>query len=86
MCSDSKTELVKLKKVLCDLLHSVGFRLTKWMSNSKIVLSSIPPDEYAKSIVNLSFQDLPTERTLGLLWDVHTLIALGLKYIYLIVR
>ena len=42
------------------------------MSNSKMVLSSIPPDEYAKSIVNLSFQDLPTERTLCLRWDTHT--------------
>ena len=62
ICSDSETELV-----LCDLLQSVGFRLTKWMSNSEMVLSGIPPDEYAKSIVNLSFQDLPTERTLGLL-------------------
>ena len=41
------------------------------MSNSKIVLSSILPDKYAKSIVNLSFQDLPTERTLDLVWDTH---------------
>ena len=72
ICADSETELVKLKKVLCDLLQSVGFRLTKWMSNSKMVLSSIPPDEYAKSIVNLSFQDLPTEKKLGLMWNTHT--------------
>ena len=72
ICSDSETELVKLKKVLCDLSQSVGFRLTKWISNSKMVLSSIPHDEFAKSIVNLSFQDLPTERTLGLLWDTNT--------------
>ena len=72
VCSDSEAELLELRKGLCDLLKSAGFHLTKWMSNSKTVLSGIPPGEYAKPIVNLNFQDLPTERTLGLLWDANT--------------
>ena len=72
ICSNSETELVKLKKVLCDLLQSVGFCSTKGMSNSKMVLPSIPPNEYVKSIVNHSFQYLSTHRTLGLLLKVCT--------------
>ena len=31
-----------------------------------------PMDEYAKPIVNLNFQELPTERKLELMWDVRT--------------
>ena len=57
LCSDSEAELLKLRKGLCDLLKSAGFHLTKWMSNSKTVLSGIPPGEYAKPIVNLNFQN-----------------------------
>eukprot|EP00057_Strongylocentrotus_purpuratus_P002697 XP_003725052.1 PREDICTED: uncharacterized protein LOC100888496 [Strongylocentrotus purpuratus] len=65
-------EAVELVGDLCDLLQKGGFRLTKWMSNELEVLSSIPEPERAKSIVNLDLDDLPIERTLGVLWNVSS--------------
>ena len=43
-----------------------GFRLMKWISNDRKVLSEIPESERAKSVVSLDIDDLPTECTLGL--------------------
>ncbi|XP_052387105.1 uncharacterized protein LOC127933996 [Carassius gibelio] len=64
---------IKLASELRELLTCGGFRLTKWLSNSKEVMKSIPADDWAKSLheVNLDQEDLPFERTLGVLWDVE---------------
>ncbi len=64
---------IKIASELRELLTCGGFRLTKWLSNSKEVMKSIPPDDWAKSLheVNLDQEDLPFERTLGVLWDVE---------------
>jgi hypothetical protein len=53
-------------------LSSVGFRLTKWMSNEASLLRMIPADELAKTVVDMTFTQLPTEKTLGLEWDAQT--------------
>ncbi|XP_013419027.1 uncharacterized protein LOC106179805 [Lingula anatina] len=63
---------VKFIPQLCELLESGGFKLTKWMSNKHEVLESIPVQERAKGVeVNLSQQALPTERALGVYWNVE---------------
>ena len=64
---------IALAMELCDLLARGGFRLTKWLSNSKKVTKSIRADQRAKSLheLNLDVDDLPCERTLGVLWDVE---------------
>nr|XP_055049230.1 uncharacterized protein LOC129434322 isoform X1 [Misgurnus anguillicaudatus] len=64
---------IKLASQLREMLACGGFKLTKWLSNSKEVMKSIPAEEWAKSLheVNLDQEDLPFERTLGVLWDVE---------------
>ena len=57
-------------EVTC-LLSKAGFRLTKWMSNSREVLSKIPEADRAKPTLDLDLENLPVERTLGVQWDVE---------------
>lgn len=47
-----------------------GFRLTKFTSNSREVLESIPEEERSKELKNLDLKQetLPTERALGVHW------------------
>ena len=62
---------IVLAKQLRELLQKGGFRLTKWLSNNREVLATIPEYERAKSVVNLDIEDLPTESALGLKWNVE---------------
>ena len=52
------------------LLGEAAFRLTKWMSNSRDVLSVIPEEERARPNLDLDLDDLPVERTLEVQWNV----------------
>ncbi|XP_068691511.1 uncharacterized protein [Montipora foliosa] len=47
------------------------FHLTKWISNCREVLKSIPAHERAPSISDLDLEDLPLGRALGTQWDVE---------------
>lgn len=68
----SEKGAVKLALDLQSLLKMGGFRLTKWLSNSRTVLNSIPESERAPSIVSLNPCDaLPSDRALGINWDVN---------------
>ena len=62
----------RLVSQLSKLLSMGGFHLTKWVSNDREVLASIPQCERAKSVVNLDLEDLPIERTLGAQWNIET--------------
>ena len=59
---------------LRSLLSKGGFRLTKWISTSRRVLETIPVAERAKEVktLDLSKDDLPVERALGVKWCVET--------------
>ncbi|XP_044005614.1 uncharacterized protein LOC122850549 [Aphidius gifuensis] len=50
------------------MLHSDGFKLRKWISNSKELLCNIPKNFHEKSTNHLS-EDHEIFRTLGLNWD-----------------
>ena len=63
-------EAIALAKELVDLMKTVGFRLTKFISNNKDVMNSIPITERAKSVQSACFNDDINERTLGVKWDV----------------
>jgi hypothetical protein len=72
---------IELVKDLCNLLGKGGFRLTKFTSNIKAVLESIPPQDRAKNVRMLDLTtcaSLPTERALGCRWDTE-LDTLGVK-------
>ena len=63
---------IKLALDLQSLMKMGGFRLTKWLSNSRKVLCAIPESERAPSVVSLNPCDaLPTDRALGINRDVN---------------
>lgn len=64
---------IRLLNDLKDVCAKGGFNLTKFNSNSIEVLQSVPQQERAKEVKDLTFgSDLPTERALGVLWDTNT--------------
>ena len=67
---ETTTNLVNDVTTLCD---KGGFKLMKWVSNSRSVLSSIPPETRAKELqsLSLSLDELPSGRALGLYWNIQ---------------
>lgn len=61
-----------LVKEIRELLATSGFDLIGFISNSRMVLSSIPTELLSKTFkdLDLSFDDLPYERALGVTWNV----------------
>ena len=61
--------LIKDVKALCG---EGGFHLTKFVSNSKYVLLSIPEEDRGKGLHDqeLRLATLPTEKALGIHWDI----------------
>lgn len=51
-----------------------GFRLTKWMTNNRDVLTSIPQEDLATEVKNLDFdqESLAIERALGVQWCIRS--------------
>ena len=73
-CLKSVTETekgIRLIQELRQLLARRSFRLTKFVSNDRDVLSSIPESERALSLVTLDLDELPVERALGIQWNVQ---------------
>ena len=62
---NSDHDAINLVKDLTELLKTGGFRLTKWLSNSRQVMESIPESERATSVKNLDLGHAPIERALG---------------------
>ncbi|XP_023192317.1 uncharacterized protein LOC111609249 isoform X1 [Xiphophorus maculatus] len=67
-------DAVQMVKRLTELCSKGGFMLSKWVSNSRTVLMSIPEERRAKEIKNLDLDkdQLPVERVLGLQWSIET--------------
>ena len=68
---DDVESAIHLSNRLCELLQDKGFHLTKWMSSSKEVLQAIPQSLRAVPELDLDLSALPTERALGVSWDVE---------------
>lgn len=66
-------DAVQLVKDLSSACHMGGFHLTKWVSNSRTVLSAIPEEDRVKEVkmLDLDKEELPMERALGLQWNVE---------------
>ena len=56
------------------LLSRGGFKLTKWISNTRKVIEAIPAPERCAELKKLDFykNELPSQRTLGLQWCVES--------------
>ncbi len=68
----SEEEAVSLLASVHKMCHSGGFNLTKVVSNSPKVISSVPLDKRAASMREFQFlRTLPIERALGVIWCVE---------------
>nr|XP_039261902.1 uncharacterized protein LOC120338039 [Styela clava] len=54
-----------------NMLASRGFRLTKWLSNSKTLLSKFNTEDRLNPDVDLDFDCLPVSKALGLHWNTN---------------
>lgn len=70
----SEKQAVEMVRDLSSVCQNGGFHLTKWISNSRGVLLSIPEEQRAKILheLDLDRDQLPVERALGLPWCVET--------------
>lgn len=71
---NSEERAIELIGQLRHMLAAGGFNLTKWVSNSRIVLESIPASERVKEVKDLDLHNdiLPVERALGVRWNTET--------------
>ncbi|XP_065092852.1 uncharacterized protein LOC135713638 [Ochlerotatus camptorhynchus] len=66
--AETPEEAIELRRQLSEMLHSAGFPLRKWASNSSAVLTEIPSDELAIQPF-YEFSDEQSVTTLGLIWE-----------------
>lgn len=69
---DSEDKAIRLAHQLRDLLSRGGFNLTKWLSNSRKVIESLPEDCRATQVRSLDFDNLPVQRVLGVQWNFES--------------
>ena len=65
-------EAVDLARQLRELLARGGFKLTKWLSNSRKVMESLPESERASILKSLDFNSWAVERALGVQWNISS--------------
>ena len=68
-CFSSEERAIDTIQKVISILSNGGFRLTKWLSNNKNILKSVPPTERSPKIVNLYLDNTPVERALGIVLD-----------------
>ena len=69
----SEQAAVSLIQRTVEVCRLRGVRLHKFTSNSELLLKSLPESECAAkaNILNLSLDDYPAERVLGVLWNIR---------------
>ena len=67
---DDVSSATQLASEMTSLMKAGGFNLTKWLSNSQEVLSQVPLDRQQPSVSSISLCDAPTQRALGIKWEV----------------
>ena len=56
---------------MTELLRRGGFRLHKWLTNDPDVMATILEQDRSPRFLELSEDKLPTDRTLGVIWDAQ---------------
>ena len=69
---DDEDEAIVVVNQLRKLLKLGGFKLTKWISNSRKVIESVPESDRAATVRLLDLDKLPIERALGIQWNIET--------------
>lgn len=65
--------MIQLISQLGQLLSNVGFDLTKYRSNCRSVLCSVPESDRAvNNVINVSLDKSQCSKTLGLVWNTDT--------------
>ena len=66
-------DLINISTQLLQLLSNKGFRLTKWIPNSQIILDRLPTAELQikNKIKDLTYEN-SFKKVLGLLWNVKS--------------
>ncbi|XP_043226749.1 uncharacterized protein LOC122383931 [Amphibalanus amphitrite] len=68
---EHEDDALKTTKQVTETLSRGGFHLSKWVSNSRRVLESIPREERAQPELDLTEAELPTQGALGVVWDAE---------------
>ena len=70
----TKKDAIELVQAVKGMCAKGGFNLTKFVSNSREVMMSAPPEDRAKEIkgLDLSIDKLPIERALGVHWCIES--------------
>ena len=66
---DTEEDTIRFVQRIRSLLKRGGFHLNQWLSSSRAVLATLPPEDRSQPTLNLDLDELPSERTLGVLWD-----------------
>ena len=68
--AEAAIDLISKTKKMC---ASGGFNLTKFVSNDRAVIESVPEKDRSKEIKNLNLEldSLPVERALGMSWNIE---------------
>lgn len=72
--TSSEEEAIKMIEDLTAVCQRGGFCLTKWVSNSCVVLRTVAEEHKAKDLneLDLDRDNLPLERALGLQWCIES--------------
>ncbi|KAK7882611.1 hypothetical protein WMY93_028785 [Mugilogobius chulae] len=70
----TEEKAVQLYHNLRAICQTGGFKLTKWISNNRMVLPAIPEEERAAEVkdIDLDRDSLPMERALGVHWCIQS--------------
>ena len=69
--TDSRDEAIEMRKQMSELLRRGGSHLRKWLTNDPEVLATIPERHSSPRFLELSENELPTDRALGITWDAN---------------
>lgn len=72
---DTPEELVELGIAVRDALAELGFKMAKWASNDKAVLTNFPAEDLAppfREVMEDRTTPLPTAKALGMRWDTDS--------------
>lgn len=79
---DSEEEMIETRRKIQEGLANGGFLWTQWMSTSRTVLNTIPSNLMSDHDLDLNLDDLPAEKTLGIMlnWqEDHFLFKVKIK-------